>query len=207
MKTKLFLFFLLAQLVAKAQFKLGTFSVGSEIGIRFNSFNIGNSSSNSNTVSLGVNGSVFLSKKSAVGFKIYNSTSSYNTKSFDSEYTNYNLNYQYYFPVNTKMGFYNQTDIGVSIWIPDNSKYSKFEIDQINLSNRLGFYTFLYQGLAVKVNYNLVGYSNYILKQSTLFNKSEYISNSFYLNLNPLQNIGDLQVAFVYYFNLKNNDK
>jgi hypothetical protein len=77
----------------------------------------------------------------------------------------------------------------------------------LNVLFCLGFYAFLYQGLAMKVNYNLGGYSNYILKQSTLFNKTEYTSNSFYLNFNPLQSIGDLQVAFVYYFNLKNNEK
>lgn len=191
------------QLVAKSQFQLGGFGGGVQMGVYYR----GAGNSYYNTVNLGINGSVFLNNRIALGFKITNSTSANNNKSFDSESTFYNLNYQYYFPVNTKIGFYNQTDFDVSIWIPENSKYSKFEIDNINLSNSLGFYAFLYQGLAIKVNYNLGGYSNYVYKQSTLFNKTEYTSNSFYLNLNPIQNIGNFQVAFVYYFNQKNNEK
>lgn len=191
------------QLVATAQFQLGTFSAGVDMELYYR----GAGNSYYNTVNLGINGNVFLSIKSAVGFKIHNSTSAYNSKSFDSESTFFNLNYQYYFPVNTKMGFYNQTDFDLSLWTPDNNTFSKSEIDQINLSNSLGFYAFLYKGLAMKVNYKLGGYSNFVLKQSNLFSKSEYISNNFYLNLNPLHSVGNLQVAFVYYFNLKNNEK
>jgi hypothetical protein len=96
--------FLLTQLSANAQFKLGTFGVGANADIKYDRFEydyIGN-------INLGLSASVFLSPKIEFGIGTSSTNIISNIKSIDSDNLGYEAFIRYYFPISTKMGFSNQ---------------------------------------------------------------------------------------------------
>jgi hypothetical protein len=183
-------------MIAFAQFKAGTFSLGPSLNINYYK----SGSNYNNFINLGINASIFISKKSAIGVGIGKNTSDYNYALFNSEFNSYNLNYQFYSTPKHLFGFLNQTDLNIT-----NSQDYSSSINSIQVVNNIGIYSRLYKGLIIKIRYGLVSYaySNNTFKNSDYENKS----NTFSLNLNPFVNLSSLQLDFAYYFNLKKDEK
>ena len=184
------------QMIAFAQFKAGTFGIGPSIDINYHK----NGSEYNNYITLGINGSVFLSSKSAIGIGIGKSSSDNNYSIFNSESNNYYINYQFYSSTKHLFGFLSQTNLNFT----NNQDYN-YSGNSVQLLNHIGIYTRPYKGLVFKIKYPLVEYSSWVNKYKN--SDYEYKSNTFSVNLNPFVNISSFQLDFVYYFNLRKDEK
>ena len=192
MKKAFCILFLLTQLAANAQFKLGTFGVGANADIKYDRFEydyIGN-------INLGLSASVFLSPKIEFGIGTSSTNIISNIKSIDSDNLGYEAFIRYYFPINTKLGFSNQI-----LW--NYSKLSKKERFFTNtvLENNLGFYMMLYKGLNINVKYSILTYKTGTYSSKSSDGNMNQNTQEFTLNLNPLYNLNAFQIGLSYYFN------
>ncbi len=192
MKKAFCILFLLTQLSANAQFKLGTFGVGANADIKYDRFEydyIGN-------INLGLSASVFLSPKIEFGIGTSSTNIISNIKSIDSDNLGYEAFIRYYFPISTKMGFSNQI-----LW--NYSKLSKKERFFTNtvLENNLGFYMMLYKGLNINVKYSILSYKTSTYSSKSSDGNMNQNTQEFTLNLNPLYNLNAFQIGLSYYFN------
>ncbi len=196
MKLLTTILFLTFKIVAFAQFKAGTFGIGPSIGINYHK----NGNEYYNFINLGINGSIFIGSKSAIGIGIGKSSSDNSYSIFNSESDNYNINYQFYSSTKHLFGFLNQANLNFT----NNQDYSS-TIKSIQLLNNIGIYSRPYKGLVFKIKYGIIAYSSWVNKYKN--SDYEYKSNTFSVNLNPFLNLSSLQLDFVYYFNLRKDEK
>ncbi|MFY7734301.1 MAG: hypothetical protein ACOVSR_12515 [Bacteroidia bacterium] len=193
MKSAFCIFFLLTQLAANAQFKLGTFGVGANADMKYDRFEydyIGN-------INLGLSASVFLSPKIEFGLGTSSTNIISNIKSIDSDNWGYATYLTYYFPVNSKTGFNNQI-----LWSYSNrSKKDVFVFTNGVLENNLGFYMMLYKGLNINVKYSILSYKTSTYSSKSSDGNMNQNTQEFNLNLNPLYILNAFQIGLSYYFN------
>jgi hypothetical protein len=192
--------FLLTQLAANAQFKLGTFGVGANLGINYS--RTGNNYYN--IVQLGISANGFLSPKSEVRIGITNSNYGSNTKNFAYENYGYFMNYNYYLPLNSKAGFYSQTSLNYFYKPFYKGEKSETEIKNFFIQNSIGFYVLFFKGLAINAQYTFAGYINNSTTVKTANSLKNETNSGFSIDINPLYNLNAFQIGLNYYFNTKN---
>ncbi len=200
MKKAICILFLLIQFSANAQFKLGTFGVGANLGINYS--RTGNNYDN--IVQLGISANGFISPKSEIRIGITNSNYGSNTKNFAYENYGYFINYNYYIPINTKAGFYSQTSLNYFYKPFYKGEKRETEIKNFNMQNSIGFYLLFFKGLAINAQYTFAGYLNNTNKVKTANGFKNESNNGLSIELNPLYNLNALQIGLNYYFNTKN---
>jgi hypothetical protein len=192
--------FLLTQLAANAQFKLGTFGVGANLGINYS--RTGNNYYN--IVQLGISANGFFSPKSEVRIGITNSNYGSNTKNFAYENYGYFMNYNYYLPLNSKAGFYSQTSLNYFYKPFYKGEKSETEIKNFFIQNSIGFYVLFFKGLAINAQYTFAGYINNSTTVKTANSLKNETNSGFSIDINPLYNLNAFQIGLNYYFNTKN---
>lgn len=200
MKKVFCILFLLTQLAANAQFKLGTFGVGANLGINYS--RTGNNYYN--IVQLGISANGFLSPKSEVRIGITNSNYGSNTKNFAYENYGYFMNYNYYLPLNSKAGFYSQTSLNYFYKPFYKGEKSETEIKNFFIQNSIGFYVLFFKGLAINAQYTFAGYINNSTTVKTANSLKNETNSGFSIDINPLYNLNAFQIGLNYYFNTKN---
>lgn len=200
MKKAFCILFFLTKLTANAQFKLGTFGIGANLGINYS--RTGNNYYN--IVQLGISANGFISPKSEIRIGITNSNYGSNTKNFAYENYGYFVNYNYYIPINTKVGFYSQTSLNYFYKPFYKGEKSETEIKNFYIENSIGFYLLFFKGLAINAKYTFAGYQNYSNTVKTASSYKNESNNGLSIVLNPLYNLNALQLGFNYYFNTKN---
>lgn len=200
MKKAFCILFLLTQLAANAQFKLGTFGVGANLGINYS--RTGNNYYN--IVQLGISANGFFSPKSEVRIGITNSNYGSNTKNFAYENYGYFMNYNYYLPLNSKAGFYSQTSLNYFYKPFYKGEKSETEIKNFFIQNSIGFYVLFFKGLAINAQYTFAGYQNNSTTVKTANSLKNETNSGFSIDINPLYNLNAFQIGLNYYFNTKN---
>lgn len=200
MKKVFCILFLLTQLAANAQFKLGTFGVGANLGINYS--RTGNNYYN--IVQLGISANGFFSPKSEVRIGITNSNYGSNTKNFAYENYGYFMNYNYYLPLNSKAGFYSQTSLNYFYKPFYKGEKSETEIKNFFIQNSIGFYVLFFKGLAINAQYTFAGYINNSTTVKTANSLKNETNSGFSIDINPLYNLNAFQIGLNYYFNTKN---